>query len=155
MGCFWTHVYLFSCLHRLSTCEAAAHARRHSCFWRGECGPYRDCCWPHRLSVVRSFMCMSSTKGLIPLSDGGIGVGPPSWNLHHMSRVTGSPLKCAFFIHRSVFPPSEHACLDSAKKLSHQLPLWPQPHAAKELARFPMQHGGGLLATGRHGTSCP
>ena len=152
MGSSWTHGYHFSYLHRISTSEAPAHARRHSCFWRGECGPYRDCCWPHRLSFVRPSMRMSSGKGLMPLSDGGIGVGPPSWNLHHMSRVTGTLLKSVFYYHHSVFPPSEHACLNSPKKLFLQLP---QPHVAEELARFLIQHGGAQLATGRHGTSCP
>ncbi len=151
MGCFRTHGYLFSYLHRISACEAAAHARRLYCFWRGECGPYRDCCRPHRLSPVRSFVHMSSTKGLIPLSDGGIGVGSPSWNLHHMSRVTGSPLTSVLFIHQPVFPLSEHACLNSPKKLFLPLPPHPQPHAAKELARFPIQYGGALIVTGRHG----
>ena len=145
-------------MYRTSPCEAAAHARRFHCFWRGECGPHRDSRWPHRLSSVRPFMRMTLTNDLTPWSDGGIGVRPPSWDLHHMSRETGSPLKWVFFI--SIYLSVSHSLnilLYSPKTLYLPLPLHPQPHAAKEFALFPIQYDGALLATASHETNpnCP
>lgn len=43
----------------------------------------------YRLFVLSSLLLRGWV--LIPIPDGGIGARPPSWNLHRMNRVTGSP----------------------------------------------------------------
>ena len=43
----------------------------------------------YRLYVLSSLFLQGWE--LIPMPDGGIGARPPSWNLHRMNRVTGSP----------------------------------------------------------------
>jgi hypothetical protein len=113
------------------------------------------------LTVYRLYVLsctLSSAKGLIPFSDGEIGVRPPNWNLHHMNRVTGSPLKSVTFDPSIRFSPTpEHLCLDRPTMLFLPQPLHPKPHAAKELAQPPIQRCGALFAIGRHATrqNCP
>ena len=43
----------------------------------------------YRLYVLSSLLLQGWE--LIPRPDGGIGARPPSWSLHRMNRVTGSP----------------------------------------------------------------
>src|ERR1700761_4964668 len=103
-------------------------------------------------SIVCTFFssALSSATDLIPLSDGGIGVRLPSWNLHHMNRGTGSPLKSVTFgPFDSVFSkPLKMFYLDRPMMLFLPLPLHRKPHAAKELAQPPIQRCGVVFATG-------